>query len=300
MKKVQILLSTYNGEKYLNEQIESLQKQIGAEINILVRDDGSTDSTTQMLSKWQEEGVLEWYEGENLGPARSFMNLLREAPNADYYAFCDQDDVWDENKILKAIENLEKTEKRNPALYFSRTQVVDENLLPIKGNKYPQRVYTFGNALIKNNCTGCTMVFNKNMLDIAIKYEPSFITMHDYWIYLLCLSVGGDVIYDVNSYIKYRQHSNNVVGGKQILVKEYYNKYRMLISRSKTRFNVANQLKLGYYNVMPYKNRAIIDKVTNYTKSMKNKWELIFDKEIRTNNLKDNMFFIVAVLFEAF
>ena len=300
MKKVQILLSTYNGEKYLNEQIESIQKQKGAEINILVRDDGSTDSTTHMLSKWQEDGVLEWYKGENIGPARSFMNLLREAPKADYYAFCDQDDVWDENKILIAIENLDKTKKKVPALYFSRTQVVDQNLLPIKGINYPQRVYTFGNALIKNNCTGCTMVFNKNMLDIAIMYEPSFIAMHDYWIYLLCLSIEGNVIYDVNTYIKYRQHSNNVVGGKQSLVKEYYNKFRILISRSKTRFKIANELKLGYYDVMSYKNREIIDKVTNYNKSMKDKLKLIFDKDIRTNNLKDNIFFIVAVLFEAF
>lgn len=300
MKKVQILLSTYNGEKYIKDQIESLQKQKGIELSILVRDDGSTDSTTKMLSEWQDEGILKWYQGKNLGPAKSFMNLVCNSSEADYYAFCDQDDVWEEDKVLRAIEKLEKNSSSKPSMYFSKAQLVNENLVPVKNNKYPKRAYTFGEALIKNNCTGCTMVFNRMLLEIIKKYQPSFLTMHDYWIYLVCLSIGGTVIYDEKSYIKYRQHNNNVVGGKRKIIKEYCNKYMMLVNRCKDRSKLAKELKYGYYSLMPDENRLIIDKVTYYDKSIKYKLKLIFDKNIKTNTLWNNILFIIAVLFEAF
>ena len=93
-KKVLILLSTYNGERYIKEQIESLLKQENVKVSILVRDDGSTDGTINILNEYQKQGKLKWYTGENLKPAKSFMNLVENAPEYEYYAFCDQDDVW--------------------------------------------------------------------------------------------------------------------------------------------------------------------------------------------------------------
>ena len=94
MKKVTILLSSYNGETYLDEQLESIEAQKDVQTRILVRDDGSTDHTCDILDQWQQKTNLKWYCGENIGPARSFMDLLRQAGDSYYYAFSDQDDYW--------------------------------------------------------------------------------------------------------------------------------------------------------------------------------------------------------------
>ena len=118
--KVCVLISTYNGERFLEEQIASIIAQKGVEVDILVRDDGSSDMTCSLLERWQKEGKLKWYKGENLGFARSFMNLLKTASGYDYYAFCDQDDIWLEDKLQRAVAALEKIEDK-VKLYCSNT-----------------------------------------------------------------------------------------------------------------------------------------------------------------------------------
>src|ERR1035437_8737190 len=128
---VTILLSTYNGEKYLNQLFESLFKQIDVEMSVLVRDDSSSDSTKEILRKYEEEGKLSWYTGENLRSAGSFMDLLFHAPDSEYYAFCDQDDVWEADKLYSAIKMLKQTQDK-PSLYFSQTKLVDKDLNSIK------------------------------------------------------------------------------------------------------------------------------------------------------------------------
>ena len=128
---IYILLSTYNGEHYLNEQIESLVRQVDVNYKILVRDDGSKDSTHVILNKWQQLGFLTWYRGENIGFAESFMDLVQKAPKADYYAFCDQDDIWLPNKLKAAVEKLELL-KSGPQLYCSN--------LFIYRNGYPKGI----------------------------------------------------------------------------------------------------------------------------------------------------------------
>ena len=106
--KVKILLSSYNGEQYIREQIDSLLSQTQTGVEILVRDDGSTDSTKAILDEYQDRDRLSWYGGENLGPGLSFWKLLEDSGEADYYAFCDQDDVWDQDKVEIAVRTLEE------------------------------------------------------------------------------------------------------------------------------------------------------------------------------------------------
>lgn len=300
MKEVQILMSTYNGEKYLIEQIESLQEQVGVKIKILVRDDGSTDRTIDILEDMKNQGILEWYKGENLKPAKSFLNLLKHAPEADYYSFCDQDDVWEAEKLIKAVTKLEKEGDERPSMYFSNTRLVDEKLRLIKQNKPISGSYTFGQALIRNNATGCTIVFNKKLLNIIKNYEPKFIPMHDYWLYLVCLAVDGKVIFDNNTYIKYRQHSNNVVGGRRNFIKEYRNKWYMLINKDATRYKTCYELKKGFYDLMTLSNKKKIDKILVYKNNISNKLELILDKDIKPLGVRNKIFFIISVIFEAY
>ena len=124
MNKVLILMSVYNGEKYLVEQIESLIHQERVDVSILVRDDGSSDGTIDILENYKTKGILDFYTGENLRPARSFMHLLFNAPDCDYYAFCDQDDVWLPEKLLVATDALKDV--NGPSMFYHAMDLVDE------------------------------------------------------------------------------------------------------------------------------------------------------------------------------
>jgi rhamnosyltransferase len=292
-------MSTYNGEKYLREQIESIINQRNIDIKILVRDDGSTDGTLDILEEYKRLGILDYYTVPNLKPAMSFMDLIFNTTDADYYAFCDQDDYWMPEKLIEAVKKLNGNNDK-PSLYFSKALLVDERLKEIKHKGYPIRAYTFGEALIKNNATGCTMVFNKTLLSSVKKYQPKFISMHDHWIYLVCLALDGVVYYDTNSYILYRQHSNNVVGGRRSIVEEYGNKFKMLVNRDMTRYRIAKELKNGFYDLINQENREILDIVVSYPDSLKKKIILIRDPRIRTKSLMNNLLLYIAVIFNAF
>ena len=160
MKKVNVLMSTYNGERYLKEQLDSILNQIGVEVDLLVRDDGSTDDTIKILEDYKKNNLLDWYSGSNLKPAKSFMDLLKNSKKSDYYAFADQDDYWEPIKLQNALKRLEKNTSNNGKLYMSVLNVVDENLKFLYKSKIPSKV-TLKNEMIKNYATGCTMVFDK-------------------------------------------------------------------------------------------------------------------------------------------
>lgn len=294
MKKVLILISTYNGEKYINEQIESLVNQQNVDISILVRDDGSTDKTKEILKKWKLKGVLEWYEGENIRPAKSFLDLMKKAQVYEFYAFCDQDDIWEKEKLSVAIKKLEKLDKIKPALYYSTTEMVDENLKYIEGQKRDLRVFTFGEALTRNNVTGCTMVFNKSLIDLVNLYSPSNLMMHDHWVYLICRAFNGNVVFDSRSYIKYRQHASNAVGGKLKLKQKI--KTSFLFSSRNIRQIQAIEIIKGYKDIMPIENAILLQEIANYKKSFKQKLALAINKKLRTNSKYDILFILSVIM----
>ena len=216
MRRVRILLSTYNGEKYLREQIASLKAQEGVETEIFVRDDGSADSTLDILREMSSKGVLDFYTGENMGPARSFMDLLSKTSEADYYAFSDQDDVWMPDKLSTAISALER-QGYSPGLYLGQTQPTDDTL-----QKLPYRsvepIGTFGESLVYEFAAGCTMVLNKPLRNILTTYKPDYLSMHDVWIYSVALALGANVYYDHTAHILYRQHGQNAIGQDNSLI----------------------------------------------------------------------------------
>jgi glycosyltransferase involved in cell wall biosynthesis len=215
MKKIIILLSSYNGGEYLIPQLDSLlQQTVSSYIHILVRDDGSSDKNTlSILKKYEQTGKIELWERKNVGVVKSFFELLLKAPEADYYAFCDQDDYWLPLKIEMAIKQLDG--HNEPTLYCSRKIIVDKKL-----NEMPQKdiVPLFGDldVLMKGNiASGCTMVFNKSLRNLCKNFIPEEKDYqhlyHDTWLFTLA-HFTGTIIYDSNSYILYRQHGNNVVG----------------------------------------------------------------------------------------
>ena len=296
MKKVQVLLSTYNGERFLEEQLQSLAAQKNVELSVLVRDDGSSDSTTKILDKWRKKGLLRWYQGENIGPAKSFLHLMKHAANADYYAFCDQDDVWLDCKLQKAAEKLDAFEVEKPAMYFSRAQFVDTKLRPIDRKITDGYVFSFGQALIRNNAIGCTMVFNKKLLRLINGYEPSFVPMHDYWLDLVCLALDGNVVYDSDSSIMYRQHGKSVVGSTITGMGAIKRKMRLLFDGKQPRWNTARELISGYKYILPPNNLSLLFKINDYKKSIHSKYRLLIDNDIEDNDLKYNILFDISVI----
>ena len=298
METVCILMSTYNGEKYLKEQLDSILCQKDVKIKLLVRDDSSTDKTVEILEKYKEKKLLEYYSGENLKPAHSFMNLLYNAPEADYYAFSDQDDFWMDNKLKEAIIKLKTTSPKKEAIYFSNVEVVDSNLNHISYGSNKKRI-SLSSSFVHSPAIGCTMVINKNMREKIIEKDIKNleIGLHDSWIYRVALIINAYIIYDENSYIKYRQHENNVVGAKKdkkILtsIKEIFK------VRKKTRSFVAKNLLNLYEAEISPENKEILQDISklNHVVSIKDKMKIIFNKRYRVEKINSNIKFFYDIL----
>ena len=287
-----ILMSTYNGEKYLKEQIESILSQ-SVPVEIVVRDDGSTDSTQQILDEYSKKGNLTWYSGNNLGPGKSFFDLVLKAPYADYYAFADQDDVWDNNKIETGIKKLAQLSANVPALYCSAFTPVDANLRLIVCNEPPKRkILSLGNALLENIAPGCTYIFNRKAIEAFRKYKMEYITIHDWDLYRIVMALGGNVTYDCESHILYRQHGTNAIGcqTKMLLWASRIRKIKTITTKRQYS-TTAENLKKQYVELIPQRNLNIINMLINTRRGMNNKMRYIFSNLIYRNNPLDNLLF---------
>lgn len=218
-EKIQVLMSTYNGEKYIDEQINSILNQTYKNIEVIIRDDGSTDDTFLILEKYRNNPQIKIYTEENIGVVGSFFELLNKVDKeSKYFAFCDQDDVWEKEKIKQAIYKIEEscTDSNVPIVYGSRVRPVSENLEVVFKNRIGiETDHSFYNSLVENVIPGCTAVFNKIALEYMQKANNTQnIIMHDKWLYMIGVAFGK-VICDERSFILYRQHSNNVLGGKR-------------------------------------------------------------------------------------
>lgn len=279
-KKVLILLSTYNGEKYIEEQLESILSQVDVDIDVLVRDDGSTDNTISIIKAYATKyNNVSYILGENVGYAKSFWELLKHSNGYMYYAFSDQDDTWDSNKIASAIKFLSKA--NGPALYTSRVVSVDNEKRIISENCFKsERALGIYESFIRNNIPGCVYVFNNHVRDLAAMYT-GYIESHDWAVYIIT-NIFGIIFYDNNSYIQYRIHSNNAIGKKNVLG-ELIIKIRRFMHKSKcTRSNFAKGL-IKSYDIKSVDNELYnnIYFLANYKESWKSKYKLLFNKNFK-------------------
>lgn len=287
--KVCVVMSTYNGEKYLREQIDSILKQANVDVRLIIRDDGSSDGTVKILEEYAlYHPNISFYQGTNVGVGKSFLELLKNAPQADYYSFADQDDVWLEDKLSHAVSVIRQIEQKDtsglrgeeyvitglrkeelldpdhssslPVLYGSNQTLVDADLMEI-GLHYqiPPKCDLY-NCMSRNCFYGCTMVLNKDLRDVFLKIpEPSDRVLasknHDGWV-LYCALINGVVVYEHSSRILYRQHANNVVGGKKLRgLNLYKDKWNRLVSgkNKKLRSELAKNLLACYDGVLDEK-----------------------------------------------
>lgn len=302
--KILILLSTYNGEKFVQEQIESLEKQINVFIKILIRDDGSKDSTVKIL---KEQAAIykniEIVEGNNIGCAKSFSELLllaQQYKEFSYYAFCDQDDYWLEDKLYVALKNIItlEAEKKQQVLYCSNLWIVNSQLENKKLKYNPNYVkISKSGSLAESYGTGCTMVFNKDVLDFYCTHLPEHIHLHDLWIFHQVVFLGK-IFFDDNSYILYRQHGNNVVGAKNDFKSKIKSKFKSLKTLSEQHYREyeAQEILKVYKDFLLEQDKKQIEKVSRYKEKLSKRLELFFSKKIRRRNGLDNFFFKIRVL----
>lgn len=299
--KICVLMSTYNGEKYLTEQLESIEHQNVENLSIMIRDDGSVDGTNNLLSKWRKKTRLNCniLFQENIGPARSFMQLVEQAPEADYYAMADQDDVWEKDKLKSAIDYLERGDKNIPTLYFSQVQLVDEKLNPLPTTKISP-LCTFYESLIAHYATGCTFVFNRALLELARQYKPEYVSMHDLWLYHVCLAVGGYIYFDPIPHIKYRQHRHNVIGLSSDWKKSLRLRWLRTINKDCERSNTIIELYKGYKNLIKPEYLPVIKKIVNYKNSIVDLIGLLFYSRLDCGDWKTNISMRIALLLHTY
>lgn len=209
---VTVLLSTHNGAKFLSAQLDSILAQSHPNLVIRVRDDGSTDETRAMLQAYENShpSICVDY-GDRLGVVDSFLTLLVGAnTGGEFFAFADQDDFWPPSKLETAVAALVQRDPDQPLMYCSAVEFVDARLRHLGYSRVPRRL-GFGNALVENAAFGATVVFNEKARSIVMARRPQNALMHDWWLYLV-VSAFGNVIYDPQPSLKYRQHGANVRG----------------------------------------------------------------------------------------
>ena len=305
MKQVLVLLSSYNGEKYIDEQLDSLFNQNDVAVHLIIRDDGSKDNTVNLIKNRKDKGEdITLIEGENLGFAMSFMFLVEQAykfvEKYEYFAFCDQDDVWLPQKLISAIMLLEQNKMTNiPNLYWSNFTLVDQNLNPIiikEKNEIP--VMTKPTILVRYFMLGCTMVFDGKMVEFIHKYQPKGkLTMHDLWLSQTAIFFGN-VIYDNRSFLLYRQHGINAAG----VDNSWKGRFKRLVKSFKTyerrhfrEINAKNLLST-YENILTNEDYKLINDVANYRNSIRKKIHLLLRKDISMGSFVSDILIKVRII----
>lgn len=210
-------MSTYNGEQFLAEQLQSIEDQTHKNWHLVISDDGSSDNTLaiakQFQTKWGSDR-LEIRQGPQQGFCLNFLSMACDATiKADLYAFSDQDDVWMADKLERAIAYVEENnESQLPRAYGGRTQIVDENLKPLGFSPEFTLPRSFRNALVQSIAGGNTMMFNQAAKELLEKAGLQKVVSHDWWLYQIVKGAGGIFYYDPKPALLYRQHTNAVVG----------------------------------------------------------------------------------------
>lgn len=295
-----VLMSTYNGEKYIREQFDSLLRQTFKPDLIYIRDDGSKDDTVAILEEYASEySFIKYYSGKNKGPAKSFWELICNCPKADYYALCDQDDVWFEDKLETAVSELQKEDQKIPLLYCSKYSLTDGNLVPINSNVSDLYNFSdFPHSLLYHTAPGCTFVFNDSARRKIVKYdlEKEYYLIHDAIIHKV-IAMFGKVILDNDSHMYYRQHGNNEIGMDANKTKVFFGRVKRFLNGKIRgyRSNTARSLLNVYGKEIDEEKRELLNIVANYMNDKDLKRELMNRDCFKSHTVND-LFFKILVL----
>lgn len=277
LQKVAILMTTYNAETYLEEQLQSIVEQTHSNWILCISDDGSTDSTKKIISSfrtlWGEERVF-IFTGPQRGFAQNFLSLIcNQSIQAEYYAYCDQDDIWENDKLEVALDYLQRIDKNTPSVYGSRTMLVDQHNHFLGYSPRFVKKPSISNALVQSLAGGNTMLINDRTRQLLSRVGVVPVVSHDWWTYLVVAACGGEMIYDETPHLRYRQHSQNLVGSNSGLTKK--------ITRIK-------QLLNGDFSKWIDQNLCALESIYEFISSENRKKISTFQK-IRSGSLFDRL-----------
>jgi glycosyltransferase involved in cell wall biosynthesis len=297
---VAVLMCTYNGGKYITEQLHSIAQQGCEHLHLYISDDGSTDDTLEKIAAFPREGfaAIKAFSGPRTGCADNFMAMVCNATiQADYYAFSDQDDIWEHNKLQLATEFLQEIDKEKPALYCSRSRIVNAHNQHLTLSTLNERKPSFSNALVQCIAGGNTMVMNQSARNLLLNAGKVKVKSHDWWAYQLVSGAGGEVFYHSFPSVRYRQHDHNVSGENRSL-KALWLRLKLLFRGDyKEWIDMQVRALLKSYHTLTPENKAIF---TLFHQS-RNRWILpriygLSQSRIHRQTVRSHVGLMLAVL----
>lgn len=239
-----IILCTLNGEDFILDQLRSIKNQNYRNFDLYIKDNFSNDNTLKIIEQFKDENPelnIFFLDGDGIHFANSYLYGLKEIPEDYlYYAFCDQDDIWEKNHLERAIKHIKKIDQDLPVVHSSRTKLINEEGEFISNSLKFNKAPSFRNALVQSIAGANTMVFNKKAYDILMCVNLKLhVVSHDWLLYILVTAADGNFFYSLNPSINYRQHKNNLIGSNIGLVNSFNRVKLMLMGRFRS-YNISN------------------------------------------------------------
>ena len=286
MKKISIMMSTYNGEKFLGEQIESILNQQDVETSLFIRDDGSTDGTIAIIeffqTKYPQRICL--FKGKNVGYRKSFLKLLEVVGDAEFYGFADQDDVWMSQKSINAIQCIER---ENALLYASGVILTDGELHVIGRQDISNMSNSIESYFSRSRLAGCTFVFPEQLKRIVeqfsnLDFDDATMPDHDF-VVGSCAFACGKVFLDNNSYIYHRRHKTSVTNGGMGISKRIRSEYKYVFHRKNIKLEMAKMLLEKCEMHLREENKGFLQSVVEYKISFTKRLKLFSNPKLTSN-----------------
>lgn len=307
--KVLVFINTYNGEKYLKIQIDSILNQKGVDAYFAIRDDGSSDDTIDIIKEYQLKypNRFTLFLGENMGPSGSMKTLLLLADNVnyDYYAISDQDDYWLPEKLVEGVKAIDSMNAETPRFYFSNLTITDKDLNPrFKAYGKKDVTPTPGACFVDFHASGNTYIFDNKAMNFLREATPPESVYGDVWYCLLCIFLCS-VKYDENSYIYFRRTGQNASGNREKGIKQLYSRAkrlkRILAHRDNAmRKEMAQHMLNKYGGMLDIEKREILELIAGYQDRFINKLKLLFSPRIKSKSFTRNVHMYVRVIMNQF
>ncbi|WP_057742789.1 glycosyltransferase [Liquorilactobacillus capillatus] len=298
MKRILILLSTFNGQSVVKRQVESIIAQREVDAHILVRDDGSSDNTLDVLFDLRKKyrNKIEIIKDANIGYRKSFFYLIQSAQEYDYYGFSDQDDLWMDDKVISCIKLIENHKDKGPKLAHVGAISVDENLKKrLQQEKRKPKPSSFKMAIATEYFQGCGMIWNKELMRIVRLYVPRDTRItHDYWVGLLGYLFGDIYFCSKPKFYHIRYKTNSSRDGNILLGR--VDRLKKIFTTDSAYMNPAQDLSNGYSSLLTKSQKNFLNKLINYRKNSKNKISILFDIRFKRPTLLATLLFKFSIL----
>ncbi len=281
MEQVKVVMSTFNGEEHIIRQIDSIIQQSGVHVSILIRDDGSTDETISLLRQYSKDHQqVQVLAGRNIGWRKSFIEVLKVADSAEYYAFSDQDDVWIKEKLEKSIKILRQADSKKPAMVHCNRFSCSEDLKPFDSQSMKVRKpVSRKNALTQEYAQGCTIVMNSAAKKLVTRYQPNEMAPHDFWTGLICYYFGS--VYYLDERLIYHVRYNGSQSFAGDIKSGQKSRLKSMFTKKQIYYNPAEDLMSGYSDLLTKEDLSFLKCAATAKRSLVSRMRLLFDRDFR-------------------